>query len=398
MTSALKEAFPARIKTGKNNKRNKCKFEGVLFQEDGDGDVGGEFDMLTKPEYRRLYKRYDEISGGGVPAEERPTIKQMSALLGKLREDENPAPDYAVLGPFGNRAAKYVTRAAEVTIGGETKRRRIRGPDSYEDWDPCHRVFRGGMLILDGSPAGPLDAYEKVIRHLARKFPRHWSVIAFAEEACRTEKWPEYREEIEEMVEVGRPPKYWDPRCPWAAVIWMAAHDRNYWEDMVEKPILHGRDEQGAAEYAARQYRSYLPPSAIDGYGAMTNTPDGSVSGPYERRGRTGARAPWERSTSPGGQAPPEDNLSARDSAGRLTAIKEGGVVKQFCFNWCRGKNGCADPCSQGRAHRCELCTSTRHKTIDCLKANGKAKGKGKDGKDGKGGKNKNRKGKNKDE
>ena len=40
------------------------------------------------------------------------------------------------------------------------------------------------------------------------------------------------------------------------------------------------------------------------------------------------------------------------------------GEWKEFCFSYNRGL-GCNDPCSAGRLHRCEICTSPKHGSKD---------------------------------
>ena len=94
------------------------------------------------------------------------------------------------------------------------------------------------------------------------------------------ERWPEYRQDIEEEVAAGNPPHHWDPYRPWAAVITRAAEDHRYWEKYVEKPIDRSGDLRGAAEKAAMVHRDFLPPSALDGFDEMMRTVTDSAPGP----------------------------------------------------------------------------------------------------------------------
>ena len=99
--------------------------------------------------------------------------------------------------------------------------------------------------------------------------------------------------------------------------------------------------------------------------------------------------------TGAGELRPPPADAANRDEHGRLRGFKVGGEYKQFCYNWRRSGGECAEPCPEGRLHRCEICTSTRHKTTEHYPRVVKGKG-GKD-KDGKGngkGKDKGDKGK----
>ena len=44
-------------------------------------------------------------------------------------------------------------------------------------------------------------------------------------------EFEEYRTRIERMVDAGHPLEFWDESMPWAAVLNMAASDRDFWED-----------------------------------------------------------------------------------------------------------------------------------------------------------------------
>ena len=364
-----------------------AKYAGVMYQAEDVGDA--EFKMLTKMQHRDLLYRYDAKSSGGIPEEEQTTVTQLSAILGKLQDDENPAPDFSVMGPFGDRAARFVTRNSEVTENGEKKRRRVRGPDCYEMWRPSWRIFRGGLLVLDACPEGPLNAYEKNIAALNARFGEHWTIVAFAEQCNRSEKWSKYRQICESQAQAGLPPKYWGPDRPWGAVIHMAATDRDYWEDMIEKPILFGKDKRGIAERVSQLHRKYLPASAVDGYDTMMLIDDYSAPGPYEHRNRNAGKGahPWSQGEPRGSSTPPTtETAQGRDDQGRLSSIKVDGVWKEFCYRFNRspGNTGCAEPCPAGRVHRCEICTSTKHGTNEHDNAK-KGLGRKADSKGGKG-------------
>ena len=77
------------------------------------------------------------------------------------------------------------------------------------------------------SPPGPLDAYELNIKTLQARFPARFSIMAMVDEINRMEKWQDNRDEIEELVAAGTPPKYWDPLQPWAVAIWRESQDRD---------------------------------------------------------------------------------------------------------------------------------------------------------------------------
>ena len=382
LTRALAAAFPPAL--DKSELPIKHKFDGVLVQ-DGDG-ADEDFDMLTRPQHRMLCNRFVK-RGGLLHPEEKPSLKQLSAFRARLRRDENPGDvEMSMCGPFGDRAARFISRTADISVGGEKKRRRIRGPAHYEDWEPCWRIIGNSLLILDGATQGPIEAYKRRIQRLALQFKRHFNIIAFAEAANRTEKWPEYREIIVELVASGRPPLYWDETMPWNSVVYMAAEDIRYWEEYVEKVCDRAKDPREAAELAAREHRSYLPPNVSDGFEEMTSQMSNSAPGPYSRRGTPiGATPPpppaaWERNAHE--TTPKQDT---KDSQGRWRTFKQ----VQLCYTWNRN-NGCDwDACPDGRVHRCEWCRSPMHRASECPNnASGNGKGGG-----GKAGKSKGRKG-----
>ena len=53
------------------------------------------------------------------------------------------------------------------------------------------------MILLKGSRAGALDAYEENIRTLAEKYPKAWGIIVRADDIMRSEFWERTRRHIE---------------------------------------------------------------------------------------------------------------------------------------------------------------------------------------------------------
>ena len=385
---ALQKALPDRGPTSGAPKKR--KYEGIT-QQGGEG-ADDEFTVLGREQHRTLIRNYEERRGSELPRAERPSVYQLSAVRGRLIEDTNPSTDFRIFGPYGERASRMVTMTADITVGGETKRRRLKGPGSFAEWKPCWTVFGHTMQAAEACPSGPIVAYEKKIEHLAQQYPRHWPVIAFAEENNREERWPEYRQDIDDEVRaaqqgLGRWPRFYDPMQPWAAAIHRAATDRDYWEDAVEKPIDRSNNSGQAAENASMVHRGFMPPTNIDGYAqmALTDNLGDSAIGPYQARAG-GARHDPSQSALP----PANSDPSRKDSMGRYTSYQG----SQFCFKWCR-KNACSVVCPEGRAHACEYCQGPSHRTSECVPntpaytftPNGKGNKGGKGDKGGKGGK-----------
>ena len=195
----------------KKKSREEVKFDGVLQQ--GGAGANETFQCLTRREYTTILRNFEKRHGE-IPKEEKPSLKQLSAVIAKLDKDENCAPDFCVMGPFGDRAYDIVTMTADVLVDGERRRMKVRGPSSITEWKAHWRVFRMCMLILNAVPEGPLDAYERRIVRLATKYPSHWALISFADEICRREGWSDIRQEIENDILDGAHPKAGIPISP----------------------------------------------------------------------------------------------------------------------------------------------------------------------------------------
>ena len=301
-------------------------------------------------------------------------------MIGRLASEQVPSPDFRVFGPFGERAGDFISGTADVLVGGQRKRRRIRGPTLHREWQPCWNILGGCLRIAEATPSGPIKAYKDVVDHLAWMYPHHWSIISFAEENNRMERWAEYRQDIEDEVRAGNPPVYYDEDQPWAAVLTRAAEDDKYWETHVEKPIDRSRTLKEAAERAAMHHRNFLPPSAVDGYDAMVSCDAEAAAGPYERpNGRSGNDRERPAPT------PPNRRQAADSQQMSRPGLRDG---MQYCYTWNRKLGGCQVVCPHGRLHICEYCPSTEHRSIECMSSAGIAareKSNGRKGRKGRG-------------
>ena len=114
----------------------------------------------------------------------------------------------------------------DIEVGGVGKKRRFKGPDRHPEWVGCWRIFGSTMLIAKASPLGPLDAYQKNMAMLYARFPDRFAFFPTVEAINRHERWQQYREEVEELVDAGNAPRFYNESQPWAAAIWRASQDR----------------------------------------------------------------------------------------------------------------------------------------------------------------------------
>ena len=91
------------------------------------------------------------------------------------------------------------------------------------------------MLVCKASPPGLLDSYQKNIAQLYARFPDNFTLLATVESINRDERWPMYREEVEELVDAGTPPSFYNDGQPWAAAIYRASQDRDWWKTATQR-------------------------------------------------------------------------------------------------------------------------------------------------------------------
>ena len=220
------------------------------------------------------------------------------------------------------------------------------------------------MLVCLACTSGPLDAYQNNIAQLYIRFPHMFPKLAAVKAICRFERWPVYRLMIEEMVERGQPPKFFNK--PWAAVILMAAQDENWWNRYFVAPCLEHRGPVKAARAAALVHSNYLPEMIGDNFEDFCMGPGrGYVPGPYSARPApqpTCHQQQQKQQQQQAAAAAAAANDSWWQAAPPAWAAEEASLLpdgrnkkfngKNFCWGFCTN-HSCTDPCPGQRAHRC---------------------------------------------
>ena len=278
--------------------------------------------------------------------------------------------NFAKFGPFGLRAAMLASRLEDVVVQGVVVKRRVNGPTSLREWTTCWKIFGNCCLALKACRKGPLDEYEKKIRELDALLPGRFSIILHADFVNRYEKWPDYREEIERMVNSHNEPEFYDATKPLGAIFHRAANDDKFWELHVEKPCAKPTLDE-ACQAAALQHSDFLPGMNIDAIEDFY-APQG-VPGAYSRRTPAGTprgqQPPWEAARNPqqwsaaNDYIPPTtgdthaDGRLKLDPASKLRICFERNITKQ---------PGCSPVCPRSLAHVCEFCGNPSHTTVSC--------------------------------
>ena len=109
----------------------------------------GLVDPLTLGELNTFFANYRELKHGDPQEEVEPTLEQVSAFNARVVTLQlAPYGDFSILTPFGRRMAKVLKHRAWLPNRDGTYRTvEVPGPDSYDVWYSCWRVYACLSLI-----------------------------------------------------------------------------------------------------------------------------------------------------------------------------------------------------------------------------------------------------------
>ena len=356
-------------------------------------------DPISPGELNQFYTNYRDLKHGDPQQECEPTMEQISAFNARVVTLQlAPYADFSILTPFGRRMSKILKHRAWVANRDGTYRTmEVPGPDSYDVWYSCWRVYAACCLMLRWPQAvggsnyvltpAALEYYQENFRQLAHEYSECWFLSCKAEDACRAEHLTRTRRRL--MAANG------GAQVSWSDVFVEAADDSKYWDREVRRPAML---------YLARGKRGGEPTAAYeeDPTGLTTKIKSQLVGGgasqewsyespPMKRQKKTkaekaaakeaarvaGAASASSQAASPLPRAHPEAHPRKRGSS--FISTREG---TEICFTFAKGsRDQCSEPCPAGRAHVCQLCLGP-HRNAECDRANNQG---GKGGKGGKG-------------
>ena len=222
------------------------------------------FPLLQPNEIRQHRDVYKDLFGAEPPTSKRPTDEQISAMAARLKSGRVPFVDFAVFGPFDDRAAKLRKHSDQVFVGGVLTTRLLSGPQTFADWQACFEVFKVAMVMLKAAKPGTLTAYEEGIKELWMAYD-NWSIIAQADLTMRSREWTIVKDE---MAAEGFPG--FDPIIPWDKVIAMTAFGvvtgpRAHWWWLHVQGPLTGKGSAPATFGEARAEAFQYQPSGAEG-------------------------------------------------------------------------------------------------------------------------------------
>ena len=285
----------------------------------------------------------------------------------------------------------------------------IPGPESYETWYACWRVYYTCCLMLRWpqgqavanslyvvTPAA-LDYYQERFRQLVSEFPECWFLCCKAEDLCRNEHLQRTKRNMQREANGVEP--------SWSDVFVRVTEDQTFWSREVRNPAVSflARGRRGGEPTAAYEEdptgitaKVLAQTAGQSGRGSASSSampPPLAPEGPSRKRARKsrtqrmqGAIQRLTEEAQVQAQAQvqqsrrldqPSSQEHPKKKFGMYVTTREG---KEICFSFAKGsRDSCPEPCQHGRVHVCQHCLGA-HSNAQCNRANG-GKGGGKGGK-----------------
>ena len=158
----------------------------------------------TTDQVMKWFTNYKDIKYGDPLEDKEPTPDQISAMHSRIVVlKQEPYADFSLLTPHGRRMAKCLRHRSWIPQeDGTYKPVEVPGPDSFETWEACFRVYEVILLMLrwEGEAASAqealvvtpiaLEAYYTNFQTLAKEHPECWHLCQRAEDRCRAELFP----------------------------------------------------------------------------------------------------------------------------------------------------------------------------------------------------------------
>jgi hypothetical protein len=344
---------------------------------------------------RRLIAEWRQFENDGEdPHEEQEaTGDQLASLDFRLRQGSTPFVDFAVWRPYGARLGRLLKFSASFPLAsGGFQTKEINGPANFDDWQKSWRVFVFAMTVLKAASRSKLEKYEARIARLNEQYPGYWWVIGVADIRMRSEHLERIRRRLQRETAAGSTSvsaAAFDAEMPWDATFREAARDEAYWYEHVDKKALlfatqlrTGKElcdegigsvvETGGHSLGNNQsLKRRRSPSAA--------SPTRGVNRGKSRKTRDADRKKDSIKTKDQRPPPPRDSSRKRGNKEKhgTKAMRSGkddgrkfmdSSGSQLCWSWNHTQGGCTSKCPNKRAHACEWCLSTSHRSIACQK------------------------------
>ena len=347
-------------------------------------------DPLTPGELNQFYTNYRDLKHGDPQEEVEPTLEQVSAFNARVVTLQlAPYGDFSILTPFGRRMSKVLKhRAWMPNRDGTYRTMEVPGPDSYDVWYSCWRVYAVCCLMLRWpqavagstvvvSPAA-LEYYQETFRQLAFEYSECWFLCCKAEDTCRAEHLARTRRKM--MVANG------GAQVSWSDVFTEVADDAKYWDREVRRPAMlylargkRGGEPTAAYEEDPTGLTTKIKSQLVGGRALENGSPRAKRQKRLKVEGAAGSAA-RDEGHSPAGSDVQQASPPPRPSQGEHPRMRGPLYVStrdgtEICFTFAKnGQDACSEPCPSSRAHVCQFCLGP-HRNDECSQARPTGKG-----------------------
>jgi len=349
-------------------------------------DAQDESELLppTNEQVNNWTQAYVTIMGSLPDPAEEPTAAQLAALAKRtLVHDGAPYTDFSVWTPFARRTIKNQKFRTVFPLGdGSYLTKELPGPNNFQMWLGCWRVFKSAALMLNIATLAALTNYERFVERLVTQWPLCWGLIAQAEDKMRAEGLERLRRKIMTSAALGRQiPVNWDPMRPWTAVLDMAIMEVEYWAENVHHPAAAwlASGSKGKPIVASEIALQAHMPGGNHDLSAETTFDEGKrrTQANRDKRQARKRRVFEEREelkkfrSSQHSQTASESKFSQGKGQSKGKTKDQSG--KPLCFAWSAGNSPCGHlgPGSEclgtvKRVHKCRICLSPSHQEAKC--------------------------------
>jgi hypothetical protein len=203
-----------------------------------------------------------------------------------------------------------------------------------------------------------------------------WWLITQADQRMRSEQMERIRRRLElekQTATAAGSTHPLDDTVPWDLCFEEAAGDARYWDEE-----LHAK----AVLYITHIKSKHQLTDPGHGMGTESSARAGSAGGSHQGEGQhakrkkqshggRGGRGSGHKSDSRSASQAPSGSSKgygknkgkAKQVDGRFRVDASG---NEICWSWNKSESGCAEVCAAGRAHVCEWCRSSKHRSFQC--------------------------------
>ena len=325
-------------------------------------------------------QRYTLVMGG-APEEEELTAAQLAGLHKRVIVlKQAPYADFGVWVPFGRRALKTQKFQVYTPLGdGSFLMREMPGPQNFQQWQACWKVFKTASLMLGIISLTALLGYEKMVERLVIQWPAAWGLICQAEEKARAERLEKIRRNfVAEAAQGKQMPADWDSDAPWTCCLQALTRDESFWSEQVRHPAVSwlasgGRGAPIApAEAIAGAHFPGMDFSNVTAASAGDN--DRKRQANRDKRAARNKQLQEQREELhklKAGKRSEHPEPNHKKGSGKGKSKDQAGL--QLCFSWASGTGPCADvpaggdcKCQVKRVRKCQLCLSPSRRNDAC--------------------------------